>query len=194
MEIRNYKISVEEGKTYNFGGGKNSAEFDLGVEDAASMVHVDSLESEDIDIQADVFGKLPFEDNSISHIRSSHCLEHASYIDTVKILKEWNRVLKKGGRIDLWHSNFNFKAIIWVLLSILRKETNPGYVFGSHHKEYCKGHKTFFTPMLIKQNLIDAGFIDVKVEKGRSIAAYKRGIGKYVQKIVWLELHAVAWK
>ncbi|MBH59163.1 MAG: hypothetical protein CMO19_01945 [Thaumarchaeota archaeon] len=184
-------MKTEEGKIYNFGGGRKSTEFSLG-EDPENMIHVDINTSEDIDIHADVFDKLPFEDNSISHIRSSHCLEHTSYRNTVPILKEWNRVLKKNGRIDIWQSNFNFKALTWVLRSLLKKETNPGFVMGSHigYDE----HKTFFTPTLLKQNLTDAGFKNIKIKKGRNIAEYKQGIGKYIQKIVWLEIHAIAFK
>ena len=47
-------MKTEEGKIYNFGGGRNSTEFSLG-EDPENMIHVDINTSEDIDIRADVF-------------------------------------------------------------------------------------------------------------------------------------------
>lgn len=40
---------------------------------------------------------LPFEDNQIDAIISRHSFEH--FLDPVKVLKEWIRVLKKGGKI-----------------------------------------------------------------------------------------------
>lgn len=40
---------------------------------------------------------LPFKDNSIDFVLSSHTLEH--FYDPIKTLKEWYRVIKKGGYI-----------------------------------------------------------------------------------------------
>jgi len=42
--------------------------------------------------------------------------------------------------------------------------------------------------------ILDAGFKNIKIKKGRNIAEYKQGIGKYIQKIIWLEIHAIAFK
>jgi len=39
--------------------------------------------------------KLPFKNCELDYIVSSHCLEHL--VDTKKVLKEWDRVLKVGG-------------------------------------------------------------------------------------------------
>lgn len=178
--------------TLNLGGGRNSKEIELG-EDAVDIIHIDIDQNAGIDILADVFNvSLPFKNNSINRIRSSHCLEHVSYKNTVNILKEWKRVLKPGSRIDIYQSNFNFKAVTWVIRSILKKEAEPGFIMGSHigYDE----HKTFFTPTLLRKNLEDAGFKNIKVTRGRNIAEYKRGVGKYIQKVVWLELHAIAYK
>lgn len=40
---------------------------------------------------------LPFKDNSIDYVISSHVLEH--FLDPIKTLKEWYRVIKPGGYI-----------------------------------------------------------------------------------------------
>ncbi len=47
------------------------------------------------DIQADVSLPLPFEKESVDVIIGRHILEHL--MDSVTILKGWNRLLKKGG-------------------------------------------------------------------------------------------------
>jgi len=46
------------------------------------------------DIVASAY-KLPFKDNELDFVVSSHCLEHLT--DTKKVLKEWDRVLKPKG-------------------------------------------------------------------------------------------------
>jgi SAM-dependent methyltransferase len=49
------------------------------------------------DITADVTEPLPFDDNSVDCIIARHILEHC--LDTVQTLKQWSKVLKKGGRM-----------------------------------------------------------------------------------------------
>lgn len=44
---------------------------------------------------------LNYPDNSVDEIRASHILEHFSFSDAQKALKEWTRVLKPGGKIRL---------------------------------------------------------------------------------------------
>lgn len=44
---------------------------------------------------------LPYPDGSVDEIRASHILEHFTFADSQKALKEWCRVLKPGGRIRL---------------------------------------------------------------------------------------------
>jgi SAM-dependent methyltransferase len=55
---------------------------------------------ENADIQADM-RSLPFADEIADEISSHHALEHIPYRDFSKTLKEWFRVLKPGGRLDL---------------------------------------------------------------------------------------------
>lgn len=44
---------------------------------------------------------LAYPDNSVSEIRCVHMLEHLSFREVVEALKEWNRVLKPGGRLRI---------------------------------------------------------------------------------------------
>ena len=62
-------------------------------------INVDLYEPE-ADLKCDVM-KLPFESNTISHIYSSHVVEHVHYHDTFKLLKEWRRVLNVGGTLEI---------------------------------------------------------------------------------------------
>ena len=49
------------------------------------------------DVVADVSEPLPFEDNTFDTVIARHIIEHC--VPTVKMLKEWNRILKVGGRL-----------------------------------------------------------------------------------------------
>ena len=51
------------------------------------------------DIVGDASDALPFDASSFDHVIARHILEHM--IDPVKVLKEWDRVLKPGGSIVL---------------------------------------------------------------------------------------------
>ncbi len=47
----------------------------------------------------DLAGPLPFADETFDELRAVDCLEHVSYRDTDKVLREWARVLRPGGTI-----------------------------------------------------------------------------------------------
>ncbi|MFW5889426.1 MAG: glycosyltransferase [Bacillota bacterium] len=53
--------------------------------------------------------KCPFEDNSIDEISAYHLIEHFDFKQAFDVLKEWNRILKPGGKLvietpDLYHT------------------------------------------------------------------------------------------
>jgi SAM-dependent methyltransferase len=45
---------------------------------------------------------LPFEDNTFDLIYASHILEHIPWYKTEEVLKDWVRILKPGGEIEVW--------------------------------------------------------------------------------------------
>lgn len=61
------------------------------------FIHIDLCDMEHIDYQTNIDDLSMFEDSSVSLIYASHCLQYFTYNDAIKVLKEWNRVLKKGG-------------------------------------------------------------------------------------------------
>jgi len=63
--------------------------------DVAGWTYVDR--NENCDITLDLTQPLPFPDNSVHMIYSSHLLEHFKYGDLVNFLKECFRILKQGG-------------------------------------------------------------------------------------------------
>lgn len=67
---------------------------------------------------------LPFEDNSIDEIYSRHVVEHFTLKEFLKVLQEWNRVLKVGGQVYIICPN-----LLWHLKQVLE---------GSHESLYTK--------------------------------------------------------
>lgn len=55
---------------------------------------------------------LPYPDNSVEEIRASHILEHFTFCDAEKAVKEWVRVLKPGGRLRVAVPDVD-KACAW---------------------------------------------------------------------------------
>ena len=51
-----------------------------------------------IDAKFDV-SSIPYPDNTIDTIRALHIIEHFDFHEGVRVLKEWNRVLKPGGKL-----------------------------------------------------------------------------------------------
>lgn len=60
-----------------------------------------------VDAQFDV-AKLPYPDNSVDEVRAFHIIEHFDWHQGQRVLEEWYRVLKPGGR--LWLETPDFLA------------------------------------------------------------------------------------
>ena len=98
---------------------------------------------------------LPFADNSIEFIWSSHTLEHAEMNKVLPTLKEWFRVLRPGGAMIVRVPDFDYVAHYW--------QTGPDrvwaemIVFGNQaHEGEC--HKCAFTATSLRRQLTEAGF------------------------------------
>lgn len=81
-------------------GSKKLYEHAIGVDlvpnDEYSMSN-SMIENTGVDIEADVSGPIPVDSESIDVIICKHVLEHI--VDHIKALREWARILKKGGKL-----------------------------------------------------------------------------------------------
>lgn len=93
-----------------------------------------------------------FKDESVDEIRASHILEHFSFRDTVKILIEWNRVLKLNGVLKIAVPDFNI-----IITDYIDHPIMEGYLFGGQIDEYDY-HKALFTENKLTQLLWNTGF------------------------------------
>lgn len=56
----------------------------------------------DVDYVVDASLRLPFPDATFDIVYASHILEHIAWFRTKLTLTEWVRVLKPGGRLEIW--------------------------------------------------------------------------------------------
>ncbi len=72
-----------------------------GFDKREGYVNVDSDRRFSPDIIANGAKLDMFEDNSVDVVECYHLFEHLTFSDAVDALKEWHRVLKKGGKLSL---------------------------------------------------------------------------------------------
>lgn len=148
-------------KKIEVGCGKNKRE---GYE----CCDIRSLPGVDYVCKAD---KLPFENSSVDEIYSRHLIEHFTLKEFLKILSEWNRVLKDGGEIYIICPN-----LLWHLDQILngthesfytkKKTKNDRYwgfgsLFGWQQDEYDV-HKFGYYFELLRDVLLSSGFENIE--------------------------------
>lgn len=99
-------------------------------------------------IQADM-RKLPIQDNTVDYIECLEAIEHIPYGDVPKAIREWHRVLKKGGKLVIFTTDFDDIAQMWVDfikgkgLNMKNWFTMSGLIYGNQVTE-GEYHRSFF--------------------------------------------------
>jgi len=135
-------------------------------------INVDIRKLRGVHIVADV-RKLPIRDNSVDYILARHILEHFGHVETQPVLKEWLRVLKPGGKIEVIVPNLVrefYEHPSWKP-RILGDE-DDGYhiaksLFGGQRDEFDY-HKNAFNWRYLRESLEKAGFVNVR----RDVSGY----------------------
>jgi ubiquinone/menaquinone biosynthesis C-methylase UbiE len=115
---------------------------------------------ETADVKANMW-ELPFDDNSVSFIWSSHSLEHVPVVKVHPTLKDWHRVLKLGCGGIVQVPNFDYVARYW--LTGGDRAWAEAMVFGNQANA-GEFHMCAFTSAGIKADLEAAGFEVLRVE------------------------------
>ncbi len=139
---------------------------DLGVGDkgAPGWIGVDQRRVGGVQPQvvADVFERLPFDDDYADEIRAIHIIEHAWPWDALKIIKEWTRVLKPGGKIAIECPDLDK-----VLALANVPEIPPSFTFWAlygdpRHEEPGMMHRWCYNRRQLSILMSDAGLVKVQ--------------------------------
>ncbi len=87
--------------------GKPHRMLEIGPGDAriAGFETLDVVDKPHVDYVRDATKTLPFTSDTFELIYASHVLEHVAWYQTEHALKEWIRILKPGGHLELWVPN-----------------------------------------------------------------------------------------
>ncbi len=122
-------------------------------------VNIDKFELSVADQQADLFF-LPYPDDSVDEIEASHIIEHFDIIHLPYLLTEWWRVLKPGGKLFLEVPNLWRSVINLGLRRESKKIQTVRFLFGVDMPGNF--HKAGYTYPLLKKNVINTGFSEIK--------------------------------
>lgn len=105
-----------------------------------------------------------FADNSFDVVYSSHVLEHMDYQGELQsALQQWLRVLKPGGAVEICVPNLESLSRL-ILNSDLSAEQHfhvMRIIFGGHMHPHDY-HQVGFTPTIIRDVLLSAGFVNIE--------------------------------
>lgn len=102
--------------------------------------------------------KLPFKDNSFDHIYCAHTIEHFSHLEVNYVIREWIRVLKVGGILELRCPDLQIRCFLFFLRPSWDDIIN---IYGG--QDYPQNyHKCGFSYTLLKNNLNELGIVKVK--------------------------------
>lgn len=149
------------------------------------------------DYVIDASKKMPFKDDSFNIIYASHVLEHIPWYQVKTVLKEWVRILKPGGKLEVWVPD-GYK----ICSSLIDYEDNKidhsykdGYYECVENKDprlwanlriYAHGdgkgdlqndnwHRTLFTESLLKDMLRNSGLSNVELLSNNQVRGRDHG-------------------
>tara|TARA_R100000805_G_C3616111_1_gene117795 strand:- start:354 stop:896 length:543 start_codon:yes stop_codon:yes gene_type:complete len=131
-----------------------------------SWIHIDGGNFEHL--HSHNIRELPFEDETVDLIYASHVLEYFDRDEVLVVLREWKRVLKKGGILRLSVPNFD------VLSRLYQKGIPLEEVVGPLYGRWNMGgkwvyHKTTYDYRNLKEVLENSGFSNVRPWDWRNV-------------------------
>lgn len=148
--------------------------------------HLDVRPGKGVDHVCDASKRLPFQDGTFDVVFACHVLEHLPWWDAGRILREWVRILKRGGELDV-----SVPDGIKICAAVLAAEydgsitddwrfKNPegcpyrwanGLMFyGGKTGRFEDFHKALFTPRYLRRLMEDAGLVQLRVDPDSPIA------------------------
>jgi hypothetical protein len=136
-----------------------------------------------VDYVADAMKRLPFKDHTFDIVYASHVLEHIPWYMVEEVLKEWIRIIKINGRLEIWvpdglkiasalvdfeKNGADHTALDGWYRFNQRKDPciwASGRIFtygdGKGNTYHWNWHRALFTPRYLKEIMTRAGLSDV---------------------------------
>jgi ubiquinone/menaquinone biosynthesis C-methylase UbiE len=143
---------------------------------------------------------LTFPNNTFDVVYSSHCIEHIPWYQIEETIKEWARVVKSGGSLEVWTVNGYAisKALVeyeetgvwngppiteWNNKKVLAMLDNNPYLWASgrilsypRSGEYDSNlHRAILTPKFLKQCFEKAGLKNIRDMDSSEVRGYDHG-------------------
>ena len=139
-------------------------------------LNVDIFPISGMSIYLDATQRFPFEDNSFDYVFSEHMIEHISHREGLFMLRECNRILRKGGVIRIATPNL---AVLIDLYSTTQNDIQKRYIkwitdrflpdihvykasYVINNAFYNWGHRFLYDSDLLKTLMEQAGFVEIK--------------------------------
>jgi SAM-dependent methyltransferase len=150
-----------------------------------------------VDYVADASKPLPFSDNTFEIVYASHVLEHIPWYKVQDTLREWTRILKAGGQLEVWVPD-GLKICKALVDFELRGENyieKDGWYRYNPEKDPCKWaagrlftygdgmgnprspnwHRSMFTPRYLRLLFEKAGLTDIRQLNPQDVRGYDHG-------------------
>lgn len=150
-----------------------------------------------VDYIADASKRLPFRTGTFDVVYASHVLEHVSWFWSRRVLAEWVRILRPGGRLEIWVPDGLKIARAFVqaedsVSADYRLDNwwrfNPAhdpclwmsgrcfsYGDGTGDLSHPNWHRALFSERHLKRLLEDAGLADVRRMSNEEVRGYDHG-------------------
>lgn len=128
-------------------------------------INIDVIDYPHVHFKRDVKDLSIFDDASVDLIYASHCLEYFTFNEAKEALKEWHRVLKPEGQLNIAVPDLE------ALIKVYQKYRDPlmlrGSIYAITDKVLEKEgrlifHKMIYDEILLKKILEQSGFTDIK--------------------------------
>ncbi len=122
-------------------------------------INLDKKEGDNIDVVHNLKNPLPYKDGEVDNLFASHIIEHFWWNKTIKILKDWYRVLKPGGTLEIWTVDLDK-----VIYRMLTNADNPTMMYDANWRIFGKdepegmNHHSIFTRRYLSLLLTNVGF------------------------------------
>lgn len=126
------------------------------------FIHVDIAKYPHIDYVSKIDNLEMFNNDSVDLIYASHCIEYFDRDEIKTLLKEWKRVLKKGGTLRLAVPNFENLISVYQVSRDINKILGPIYGKWEIENSNYIYHKTVYDFNSLKNTLEENGFCNIR--------------------------------